>query len=375
MLLVAERLLLSVITAQVPHDITMSNGDTNKSNSSKLQKNKKEFKDAVTKELELDNASSCESHFEATMKKIIVSMESKMKDHINSMENIMEDRLQELESKFEAFGTKLEIRLKVMENKIDNIQKVLNENSTNIPNDVIGTVSHNVNLQMDKIDAYLQQNEKLINELKKKLDYVVKQPIGRMPAQNDSSNLTSSAMFPKPAAVEVTGKPFIPTYQIQSNPTVPSFISSDKQEFPELISGAEIAARFPWIASVTRQPTYSDTSKKIEVAPNVVYPQKRTIYGKKQSTIKSVPRRSVVFASRLDIETSGDELKKMLEEAGLEEVKVIKIKPKDGVIFKTSAFCVSCLADSGSGSRSIYDEDIWPEGVEVREWVFRPQTL
>ena len=142
---------------------------------------------------------------------------------------------------------------------------------------------------------------------------------------------------------------------------------------PMLLSVAEIASRFPWSTRAARQPTDFGTVKQLEVAPSIVRPQKRTIYGKKQSTIKSVPRRSIVFASRLDKETSGDDLKEMLVEAGLEDVKVTKIEPKDGAIFATSAFRVSCLADSGLGSRSIYDEDIWPDGVEVREWVFKFQ--
>ena len=57
-----------------------------------------------------------------------------------------------------------------------------------------------------------------------------------------------------------------------------------------------------------------------------------------------------------------------LEEAGIKDVKCTKLKQKEGMKFKTAAFCVSC---SGDSCDLFYDWDIWPQGVELRDWVFR----
>jgi len=45
-----------------------------------------------------------------------------------------------------------------------------------------------------------------------------------------------------------------------------------------------------------------------------------------------------------------------------------KLKPKDGKVYKTSAFYVTCCTDSAS---LFYDENCWPDGVELRDWIYK----
>ena len=83
--------------------------------------------------------------------------------------------------------------------------------------------------------------------------------------------------------------------------------------------------------------------------------------------VKTVPRRLVAFAGRLHIDTTEEQLKDFLKDAGLVDVKCRKLENKDNR-FKTAAFMVSC-------DRSCYDlfysEATWPDGCELRDWYFR----
>jgi len=82
--------------------------------------------------------------------------------------------------------------------------------------------------------------------------------------------------------------------------------------------------------------------------------------------VKTVPRRLVAFAGRLHIDTTEDQLKEFLKDAGLVDLKCRKLENKDNR-FKTAAFMVSC-------DRSCYDlfysEATWPDGCELRDWYF-----
>jgi len=45
-----------------------------------------------------------------------------------------------------------------------------------------------------------------------------------------------------------------------------------------------------------------------------------------------------------------------------------KLKAKDGRVFKTAAFYVTCSMDSAD---LFYDEKCWPSGVELRDWIYK----
>jgi len=97
------------------------------------------------------------------------------------------------------------------------------------------------------------------------------------------------------------------------------------------------------------------------------------IYGSKKVTdaaVKTVPRRLTAFVGRLHIDTTDDDLASFLSEAGLQGIKCTKLKAPSGRKFKTAAFCVSCPAGDDN-EKLFYDERVWPEGVELRDWYFK----
>lgn len=102
----------------------------------------------------------------------------------------------------------------------------------------------------------------------------------------------------------------------------------------------------------------------------VVYKHRRqpAVVGKRlHSGLKSVPRRIFCFVGRLDMETSADDLTAYLTKAGIKEVRCSKLVAKNGYEFFSAAFRVSC---DMSSIDLFYDESIWPEGVELRDWFF-----
>lgn len=105
------------------------------------------------------------------------------------------------------------------------------------------------------------------------------------------------------------------------------------------------------------------------IAKPKLKPKPKVIHGAKTATvIKSVPRPTVVFVGRLELSTSENDMIELLEEAGIQDPKVTRIKCKDpGRKFNTAAFRVSC---DTSYQELLYDETIWPAGCELRDWIF-----
>jgi len=72
----------------------------------------------------------------------------------------------------------------------------------------------------------------------------------------------------------------------------------------------------------------------------------RVLRGKRdeQGSIKGIPRRIGLhaFVSRLAKETTEDDLSGWLNNVGIKSAKCRKIVPKDGRVFQSAAFQVSC---------------------------------
>jgi len=85
------------------------------------------------------------------------------------------------------------------------------------------------------------------------------------------------------------------------------------------------------------------------------------------STVKEVPRQLTCFVSRLHIDVTEEELATFLQSQGILDAQCRKLSAKNGRVFRTSAFRVSCSSQFES---LFYDESRWPEGVELRDWVF-----
>ena len=88
--------------------------------------------------------------------------------------------------------------------------------------------------------------------------------------------------------------------------------------------------------------------------------------------MKTVPRRLVCHVSRLDKNTTAEDLVGILNDAGVPEVICRKITNKDGVEFLTAAFYVS----RDARFESIFDDrNLWSEGAELRDWLFYNKPL
>ena len=100
-------------------------------------------------------------------------------------------------------------------------------------------------------------------------------------------------------------------------------------------------------------------TKKIE--PSVVS-------GAKQ--LSCVPRikRVVAYVGRLHKDTTEDELMDFLSNVKLANLRCRKLVSKDGKVYKTAAFMVSC---DESTREAFHNEANWPEGCELRDWYFK----
>ena len=83
--------------------------------------------------------------------------------------------------------------------------------------------------------------------------------------------------------------------------------------------------------------------------------------------IKSVPRVLAAYVGRLQKDTTEEDLTKYLTDVGMRGVVCKKLVSKDGKVYNTAAFYVTCCAES---KELFYNEACWPEGVEVRDWVY-----
>lgn len=91
--------------------------------------------------------------------------------------------------------------------------------------------------------------------------------------------------------------------------------------------------------------------------------------GKATDKVKAVPRQLVCFVGRLALDTTEADLCNYLDEAGIKDTACRKLADKRGV-FRTSAFRVSCRAEFHD---LFYNESTWPEGAELRDWIFYPR--
>ena len=88
-----------------------------------------------------------------------------------------------------------------------------------------------------------------------------------------------------------------------------------------------------------------------------------------ESAIKAIPRKDRLYAyvGRLEINTKEEELVDYLKFVGIINVRCKRLKVKNGAVHDTAAFFVSCDAES---REIFYDESYWPDGAELRDWVF-----
>ena len=88
------------------------------------------------------------------------------------------------------------------------------------------------------------------------------------------------------------------------------------------------------------------------------------------TAVRTVPRKSVLaaYVGRLHPETTEEDLTRFLTVEGMRGIVCKKLKAKNGQVFRTAAFYVTCGIES---SNLFYNEQCWPEGVELRDWIYK----
>ena len=86
--------------------------------------------------------------------------------------------------------------------------------------------------------------------------------------------------------------------------------------------------------------------------------------------VRAVPRTDVLsaFVGRLHKDTTAEALAAYLTAEGMRGIVCRKLSSKDGRVWDTAAFQVTCCRDSES---LFYDGQRWPEGAELRDWYFK----
>ena len=95
---------------------------------------------------------------------------------------------------------------------------------------------------------------------------------------------------------------------------------------------------------------------------------------KANSKIKSsreLPIAYYFFVSKLEPSTSEQDLKDYLDEKDIVVQSITKLKPLQKWQEKSAAFKISI---SDISKNDILKADIWPDNVEVREWIFKPRA-
>jgi len=89
-----------------------------------------------------------------------------------------------------------------------------------------------------------------------------------------------------------------------------------------------------------------------------------------ESVVRGVPRVAVLaaFVGRLHLDTTEEELTKYLAAEGMKGVVCRKLRPRNGQVFRTAAFRVTCSPES---QHLFYDERCWPQDVELRDWIYK----
>ena len=179
---------------------------------------------------------------------------------------------------------------------------------------------------------------------------------------------------------------FTTTVHATSNDATDGPSTSQSSTHPQQLDCVSI----PLLSSADGCPTsYADKLKATAVHETTTEPWQTVSYGRNvqkcssirvrgsrdadnsdSSTVRAVPRKTILaaFVGRLCRDTSEENLTNYLKNEGMRGVVCRKIKPKEGHKFNTAAFYVTCSAESAN---LFYDENCWPDGAELRDWIYK----
>jgi len=73
------------------------------------------------------------------------------------------------------------------------------------------------------------------------------------------------------------------------------------------------------------------------------------------------------YVGRLHSDTTEEILTEFLTDMGIKGAVCKRLKAKNGQIFRTAAFYVTCCEESKD---LFYNESCWPDGAELRDWIY-----
>ena len=180
-----------------------------------------------------------------------------------------------------------------------------------------------------------------MNAILQRLDAVEMKLIGPVPPVQPTAT--------DPVAVS-TGNSHTPATDNHSSSTV---TPNDKLPTP--------TASVSWASRVA-------SAAKVYGTKAAVKPATHIVRGNRSSgTVRAIQRPLTCFVGRLDVNTTESDLSNYLDSAGIHNAVCKKLSAKDGRVFNTAAFRVTCCADY---YEAFYNESNWPIGAEIRDWVF-----
>ena len=149
---------------------------------------------------------------------------------------------------------------------------------------------------------------------------------------------------------------------VQLAAAVPVAVSTDYSHSSSTVAPTDkLPTSISWASRVA-------SAAAVSGAKAAVKPVTRIVRGNGSSgTIRAIQRPLTCFVGRLDVNTTETDLSDYLNSVGIRNAVCKKIAVKDGRMFKTAAFRVTCCADY---HEAFYNENNWPLGAEIRDWVF-----
>lgn len=152
----------------------------------------------------------------------------------------------------------------------------------------------------------------------------------------------------------------LPSPPVSSVGTVPKVVISSNEPGPSTVGQS--------------RPTWAEQAANLSAADEPFKPSvtmhRKIMCGTRSASgpVKGVPRPLVCFVGRLNIDTTEDDLRDYLDSVGIHDAICKKLSSRDGKTFKTAAFRVACRLEFRD---LFYDESVWPDGCEVRDWYVR----
>ena len=148
------------------------------------------------------------------------------------------------------------------------------------------------------------------------------------------------------AGATVVGSSSVPAHNVMDNQ-----LETISEPLPDTYNSSSFADK----ASLLRS-----AHEPFKSRPSTVQ-RSRSGKGKPNNKVKAVPRWPVCFAGRLHRDTTEEDLRDYLADAGIKDASCRKLDDKNGY-FRTAAFRVSCRAEHHD---LFYNEATVPDGAEL----------